>query len=113
MSPLLFYKCLADDTRLKILLLLVSHTSLCVCDLIDALSLSQPKISRHLADLRKCNIVQAERRGKWMYYALNNALPEWAFSVLKTTEFANQEYVKEANSRLKNAMSTNCQDSSS
>ncbi|QCZ94904.1 metalloregulator ArsR/SmtB family transcription factor [Salinimonas iocasae] len=113
MSPLSFYKCLADDTRLKILLLLVTHKSLCVCDLIDALSLSQPKISRHLADLRKCNVVEAQRQGKWMYYQLHTGLPEWAQRVLKTTEQANQDYMQEAYNRLEHAMSNNCQETSS
>ncbi len=110
MPVLAFYKCLADDTRLKILLLLVAHKQLCVCDLTDALQSSQPKISRHLADLRKCKLVEAERRGKWMYYHLHPRLPDWAKTVLFTTEASHQSYLEEANRNLTNASATNCQD---
>ena len=68
LSPLSFYKCLSDDTRLKALMLIYLEKELCVCDLITALELSQPKVSRHLADLRKCQILLDERRGKWVFY---------------------------------------------
>lgn len=91
MNSLPFYKCLADDTRLKILLLLTQYPSLCVCDLQQALDLSQPKISRHLAELRKCELVNAERRGKWMHYHLAPDLAAWKKEVLlKTLENANE-----------------------
>jgi len=65
LSPLTFFKCLSDDTRLKTLLILSEKGELCVYDLTDALQLSQPKISRHLADLRKCGLVLDTRKGKW------------------------------------------------
>ena len=108
MSPLAFYKCLADDTRLKVLLLLVGNEELCVCDLIDALQLSQPKISRHLADLRKCNLVAGDRRGKWVYYRLHPALPGWAKEVLTTTEHHHQSYLQTAQRNLAKAACSSC-----
>ncbi|WP_137168407.1 metalloregulator ArsR/SmtB family transcription factor [Salinimonas lutimaris] len=108
MSPLAFYKCLADDTRLKALLLLVSHSELCVCDFTDALQLSQPKISRHLADLRKCDLVLGERRGKWVYYQLHPALPDWARQVLTLTHDNNPDYLTEAQSNLAAASCATC-----
>ncbi|WP_372622237.1 ArsR/SmtB family transcription factor, partial [Alteromonas stellipolaris] len=61
LSPLSLFKCLAEETRLKTLLMLCVKDELCVCDLTEALNLSQPKISRHLADLRKCELVADER----------------------------------------------------
>ena len=64
LNPLTFYKCLADDTRLKSLLLIARNDSLCVCDLQQALQLSQPKVSRHLAELRKSDLLDTERRGQ-------------------------------------------------
>ena len=53
MNPCKFFKCLADDTRLKSLMLIATVKEACVCDLMAALELDQPKISRHLAELRK------------------------------------------------------------
>ncbi|MEO9274926.1 metalloregulator ArsR/SmtB family transcription factor [Marinomonas sp. 5E14-1] len=53
MDPSLFFKALADDTRLRCLLLIKQFTELCVCELMEALNETQPKISRHLAQLRK------------------------------------------------------------
>ncbi|QPG05510.1 metalloregulator ArsR/SmtB family transcription factor [Salinimonas marina] len=100
MSPLMFYKCLADDTRLKILMLLVGRPELCVCDFIDALALSQPKISRHLADLRKCDLVAGERQGKWVYYRLHPNLPAWEKQILTTTVEHHPVYLQEAESNL-------------
>lgn len=92
-TPLSFFKCLADDTRLKSLMLVYLEDELCVCDLITALRLSQPKVSRHLAELRKCQLLVDERRGKWVYYALNPQLPQWALAVLKTTALNNELYL--------------------
>lgn len=93
MSPLAFYKCLSDDTRLKSLLLMSLKDELCVCDLVQALGLSQPKISRHLAELRKCGLVLDERRAKWVYYKLHPELPEWALQVLTTTAHSQHTYI--------------------
>ena len=92
-SPLSFYKCLADDTRLKSLLLITVKKELCVCDLISALDLSQPKVSRHLAELRKCKILVDERRGKWVFYSLNPELPNWALIALEQTANQASEYI--------------------
>ena len=64
MNPPLFFKCLADETRFQIIMLLQQHKELCVCDLIEYLSLSQPKISRHLALLRKSNLLIDNRKGQ-------------------------------------------------
>ncbi len=58
---------LADSTRLRLLNLL-GRDEVCVCFLVEALGLSQPKISRHLAYLRDAEIVAARRDGKWMHY---------------------------------------------
>jgi ArsR family transcriptional regulator len=93
MSPIAFYKCLSDDTRLKCLLLIAQKGELCVCDLIGALKLSQPKVSRHLAELRKCNMLLDQRRGKWVFYQLAPTLPQWAKDVLTLTCKENQSYL--------------------
>ncbi|MFT2090043.1 metalloregulator ArsR/SmtB family transcription factor [Paraglaciecola sp. 2405UD69-4] len=99
-TPLSFYKCLSEDTRLKCLLLITMHSELCVCDLITALKLSQPKVSRHLAELRKCGLLQDERRGKWVFYKLSSSLPEWAVEVLQTTAKHNSDYLSSSVNNL-------------
>lgn len=63
------FKALGDETRLRIVALL-SHGELCVCHLVEALSLSQPKVSRHLAILRSAGVVDHRREGTWVYYGL-------------------------------------------
>jgi ArsR family transcriptional regulator len=105
-TPLSFYKCLAEDTRLKSLLLIVLKGELCVCDLIAAFQLSQPKVSRHLAELRKCGIVVDERRGKWVYYKLNSALPTWALEVLENTAQNNIDYIDSCLNKLSSSKRT-------
>ncbi|GAB3480481.1 metalloregulator ArsR/SmtB family transcription factor [Marinomonas epiphytica] len=107
MNPCQFYKCLSDDTRLKSLLLMSQVGEACVCDLMSALELEQPKISRHLAELRKCGIVSDERRGKWVYYRLHDQLPKWASKVIQETAEQNIEYYADALAKLRACQSAN------
>ena len=85
MEPLSLFKCLAEETRLKAVLLIHAQDELCVCELTAALNISQPKVSRHLAQLRDCGVLTTRREGQWMHYAINNALPDWARTVIATT----------------------------
>jgi ArsR family transcriptional regulator, arsenate/arsenite/antimonite-responsive transcriptional repressor len=64
-----FFKALADRTRLRVIHLLGGE-ELCVCSVVAALETSQPKISRHLAYLRRAGLVSARREGKWMHYRI-------------------------------------------
>ncbi len=48
----------------------------------DALDASQPKISRHLAQLRACELLHTRRQGQWIHYRLNEELPDWALTVI-------------------------------
>jgi len=77
-----FLKQLADETRLRCLILLKQQGELCVCELTHALELSQPKISRHLAGLRDAGILQRRREGQWIYYSLQSEMPRWARDIL-------------------------------
>jgi len=77
-----FFKCLSDPTRLDILKLVLAQGNVCVCEITEALNLSQPKISRHLALLRNLSILLDQRKGQWVYYRLNPELPEWTNAVL-------------------------------
>lgn len=80
-TPLDLMKALADDTRLTSMILLLDGP-LCVCDLMDALALSQPKVSRHLAVLRDAGLVTSERKEQWVYYSVAGNLPLWATNTL-------------------------------
>lgn len=92
-NPLTLFKCLNDETRLVMVLLLQQHGELCVCDLMAALEESQPKISRHLAQLRTAQILSSEKRGQWVYYRLHPQLPPWAGEVIATTLAANHDFI--------------------
>ena len=63
------FKALADRTRLRLIHLL-GDDELCVCSCVEVLKTNQPKISRHLAYLRRAGLVAARRDGKWTHYRL-------------------------------------------
>lgn len=63
------FSALADRTRLR-LLNLMADGEVCVCFFVEVLQQSQPKISRHLAYLRKAGVVATRREGKWMHYSI-------------------------------------------
>ena len=77
------FKALGDETRLEMLGLLAgAGTELCACDIESHFELSQPTISHHLKILREAGLVTADRRGTWVYYALDKRtlrlLPEFS-----------------------------------
>lgn len=81
-EPLQLFKSLADDTRLRCMSLLVKQGELCVCELTYALALAQPKISHHLANLRKAGLVSDRKSGLWIYYRIHPDLPQWTSNML-------------------------------
>ena len=60
-----------------------------MCELTEALDVSQPKVSRHLATLRESGLLETERHGQWVYYYLSPGLPGWLLRVLQETAQAN------------------------
>jgi ArsR family transcriptional regulator len=78
------FAALSDPTRLR-LLNLIAGREVCVCYLVDILGQGQPKISRHLAYLRKAGVVTARREGKWMHYRLCPPTDGAAASILTST----------------------------
>ena len=66
------FKALSDDTRLRILKLL-EHGELCVCDLVAACDMVQPKISFHLNVLKTAGFLKDRKNGKWMHYRLDES----------------------------------------
>lgn len=85
MIPQEFFALLSDETRLRCLLLLKKKKEICVCEFSYILNSIQPKISRHLAHLRKSGLVLDERRGQWVYYQLNISLQKWMQKILIAT----------------------------
>ncbi|MCP9494998.1 MAG: metalloregulator ArsR/SmtB family transcription factor [Pyrinomonadaceae bacterium MAG19_C2-C3] len=65
----ILFRALADRTRLRLLSLMGSD-EVCVCYFVEVMRLNQPKISRHLAYLRRAGVVAARREGKWMHYRI-------------------------------------------
>jgi ArsR family transcriptional regulator, arsenate/arsenite/antimonite-responsive transcriptional repressor len=66
-EPAFLFKTLSDPTRLRLLNLLAAGET-CVCELTDTLRVVQPKVSRHLARLKRAGLVDARRNGKWIHY---------------------------------------------
>ncbi|MGA3045225.1 MAG: metalloregulator ArsR/SmtB family transcription factor [Terracidiphilus sp.] len=78
----LLFAALADRTRLR-LLNLMNGKEVCVCYFVEILGQSQPKISRHLAYLRRAGIVTARREGKWMHYKIVEPANAGAAKILR------------------------------
>ena len=96
-----FYSALSDETRLR-LLSLMKDGEVCVCHLQGVLKTNQPKISRHLAYLRRAGLVEARRDGKWMHYRLrkiNGDLGKIMAQTLSHLEV--QAQIKKDSQRLK------------
>lgn len=76
-----FFQLLTNDTRVRIILLL-KQRELCVCQLVGSLGMSQPRVSRQLAVLKRSELVISERTGKWNYYKINPDLDNCAKGAL-------------------------------
>jgi ArsR family transcriptional regulator, arsenate/arsenite/antimonite-responsive transcriptional repressor len=72
------FHALSEPLRLRVLELL-QQRELCVCDLCDALQVSQSKLSFHLKTLKEAGLVNSRQEGRWIYYSLN--IPQ--FNVLE------------------------------
>jgi len=76
------FQALADRTRLR-LLHMMAEQEVCVCYFVEVIDAPQPKISRHLAYLRRAGLVSARREGKWMHYRLAPLQDARAAAVMK------------------------------
>ena len=81
------FQALGDRTRLRLLNLLAGG-EICVCFLVEVLGEPQPKISRHLAYLRREGLVEARRDGKWIHYRLSEPASPLVDTVLKAVTSA-------------------------
>ncbi len=97
------FQALSDPTRLR-LLNLISRGEICVCFLVEALKEPQPKISRHLAYLKRTGIVDTRRDGKWMHYSLAGELSDRDRAIVSSAI----DDVAEVASRDQNALERAC-----
>ena len=95
------FKALADPTRLR-LINLIGDDEVCVCFFVEVLKINQPKISRHLAYLRRAGVVQARREGKWIHYRLVEPPDPHAANIFREVRagMANDPAMRSDRSRL-------------
>ncbi len=93
------FKALSDETRLKIIKLL-EKGELCVCEIVNALNMVQPKVSFHLGVLKDAGLVKIRKKGKWVLYSLESADLFRRFLILSVIEKISDENIKEELKRL-------------
>ena len=67
----LLFKALSDPNRLMIVDML-SYGELCACVILEQFQITQPTLSHHMKTLCESGLVNARKKGKWMYYSLND-----------------------------------------
>ena len=77
------FELLGDRTRRRLLKLIYDHHEVCVCRLVGGLAEPQPKISRHLALMRRAHLLRSRRDRTWVIYALDPQVPAWAVRVIQ------------------------------
>lgn len=97
-----FFSALSDQTRLRLLSLIKSR-EVCVCYLQEVLKTNQPKISRHLAYLKRTGLVEARRDGKWTHYRLAKLNGEREKILLETlARLGRERQIQNDSRRLRN-----------
>lgn len=81
------FKACADQTRLRLLNLLAAEGEVCVCHLVDVLETNQPKVSRHLAYLKRAGLVSDRKDSLWVYYRLSDSLAAQASRLVECVNF--------------------------
>jgi ArsR family transcriptional regulator len=105
-APQEFFKVLSDPLRLQIILLLAQRgevcvndagelciNELCVNEVVAATRMSQPKVSRHLAQLREYGVLVDRKDVRFVFYRINPALPDWMRKVIETTADYNPQFL--------------------
>jgi ArsR family transcriptional regulator len=93
------FKALSDETRLRIVKLL-EHGELCVCDIVAALDMIQPKVSFHLGVLKDAGLIKDRKQGKWIHYSIDDSDMFRRFLLLSTFEKISAESIKKDSKRL-------------
>lgn len=93
------FKALSDETRLRILKLF-EHGELCVCDIVAALDMIQPKVSFHLGVLKDAGLIKDRKQGKWIHYRIDDPDMFKRFLILSVLEKVSESEVAEDKKRL-------------
>jgi len=93
------FKALSEETRLRILKLL-EHGELCVCDIVSALDMVQPKVSFHLNVLKEAGFLKDRKQGRWTHYSLDDSDFFRRFLLLSVLERIPEESVALDRKRL-------------
>ncbi len=89
------FSAFSDRTRLRVLNLLANEGELCVCDIMSVLKEPQSKVSRHLGYLRRSGLVEARRKGLWMYYSLSKTRAGACLALLEDRRLRVDEFKKD------------------
>lgn len=93
------FKALSDETRLRILKILEDGEH-CVCDIVAALDVVQPKASFHLKILRDAGLLEDRKQGKWVHYNIDDSDMFKRFLILSVLEKISAETVQDDQTRL-------------
>jgi ArsR family transcriptional regulator, arsenate/arsenite/antimonite-responsive transcriptional repressor len=66
------FRALADPARVRLVNILATEGTVCVCELTEPLGLSQPTVSHHLKKLTDAGLVEREQRGRWAYFSIKH-----------------------------------------
>ncbi|HBN8358503.1 TPA: ArsR family transcriptional regulator [Pseudomonas aeruginosa] len=94
------FECLALEGRARTLLLIAHEGELCVLELMHAMGMIQPQVSRHLAQMVRCGLLTSKRKATWVHYRLNPDTPAWIQEVIQKTLHANLEWLNPSLLRL-------------
>ena len=99
------FKALSEETRLRIVKLL-EQGELCVCDIVAALDMIQPKVSFHLGALKEAGLIRDRKQGRWIHYRLDDSDMFKRFLILSVLERIPEHVVGEDKRRLGNFAKT-------
>lgn len=99
-------KSLSEATRIRILALLHQAREICVSDIVDALEENQYKVSRHLKVLQEAKLVTSIRKGRWIYYQLNQNELHFNDTLLSAVKHISSNTIREDLRRLQQKLSS-------
>lgn len=79
------FSILSNEIRLRCLYLLATNGEICVCEVVEALAISQPSASKALSGLKTAGLVSDRRDANWIYYRLKSGMPDWIATIVSTT----------------------------
>jgi len=76
---------LGNETRLRCLQLAATHGEVCVCEVVEALAIPQPTVSKALKSLKEAGLLTDRRDASWIYYRLDESMPAWLATIVRVT----------------------------